>query len=229
MNSTQHNNRKGGFKRKRNQSEDIPESASKIKKRIRDVQRMLRSKDRFSAQAITESKRKLRTLQYELGEKAIDEKEKKMATKYHKVKHFERKKIERKINQTKLLLEKETNEDKKQSIQAELDKWNIKQLYTRHYPKTWAYVSLFPQSNEDDKKSVARKERILGEIKAALEKGDKELKEFNKLHRKSYRDKLIKKGIIVIEPLGDDDDNDIIPKEEKDEESEEDDDDFFEK
>ncbi|RCI05906.1 hypothetical protein CU098_013737, partial [Rhizopus stolonifer] len=37
-------NQKGGFKRNRNQNEDIPESASKIKKRLRDVQRMLRSK-----------------------------------------------------------------------------------------------------------------------------------------------------------------------------------------
>ncbi|KAG1463488.1 hypothetical protein G6F56_005272 [Rhizopus delemar] len=220
-------NQKGGFKRNRNQNEDIPESASKIKKRLRDVQRMLRSKDRFSAQAITEAKRRLRSLQYELGEKTVDEKERKMVNKYHKVKHFERKKVQRKIKQAETSLEKATDSTNKEVLQAQLDEWKIKQLYINHFPKTVAYVSLFPQDNEDDEKSVARKEKVLNGIKAALEKGDKDLKEFSKFYRQKYRDELIKKGIIIIDPVGDEDEE--TTKEEKEEKEEEEEDDFFEK
>lgn len=42
----------------------------------------------MSAQVLTESKRRLRVLEFELGEKMIDEVERAHATKYHKVKHF---------------------------------------------------------------------------------------------------------------------------------------------
>jgi hypothetical protein len=41
-----------------------------------------------SAQVITESKRRLRVLEFELGERTIDEVEKTNNSKYHKVRHF---------------------------------------------------------------------------------------------------------------------------------------------
>lgn len=107
MNRTQQykGNQRSGFKRKRNESGNDEVGASKIRKKMRDMQRLLKNKvkkkakqtfgdtnslqqERLPAQAITESKRKLRALQYELGERLIDEKERKMASKYHKVKHF---------------------------------------------------------------------------------------------------------------------------------------------
>ncbi|CEI87263.1 hypothetical protein RMCBS344292_01680 [Rhizopus microsporus] len=205
----QQQQRQGGFKRKRNNNAEAPESSSKIKKRIRDINRTLnkKNKDTLSAQAIIELKRKLRTLQYELGERVIDDKEQKMATKYHAVKHFERKKTERKINQIEKQLKEENDSEKKKELQ--------------NYPKTVPYVSLYPKGNENDEKSVARKQRILQEIKIALEKGDKSLREFTKSYRDKYREKLIKQGIIIIEPLAED--------EEQQQEGKEDEDDFFEK
>ncbi|KAG1140633.1 hypothetical protein G6F37_008945 [Rhizopus arrhizus] len=228
MNPTQQykGNQKSGFKRKRNESGNDEVGASKIRKKMRDMQRLLKNKERLPAQAITESKRKLRALQYELGERLIDEKERKMASKYHKVKHFERKKVERKIKQKKKSLEEEKEEDKKKKIQADLDELKIKELYIREYPKTVPYVSLYPKENENDEVSVTRKQRILSEIKSALANGDKNLHEFKKSYREKYKQKLIKQGDIVIEPLAEDEEQ---PKEEEKNRIDEDEDDFFEK
>ncbi|CEG68908.1 hypothetical protein RMATCC62417_05072 [Rhizopus microsporus] len=220
----QQQQRQGGFKRKRNNNAEAPESSSKIKKRIRDINRTLnkKNKDTLSAQAIIELKRKLRTLQYELGERVIDDKEQKMATKYHAVKHFERKKTERKINQIEKQLKEENDSEKKKELQVKLEEFKLNMLYIRNYPKTVPYVSLYPKGNENDEKSVARKQRILQEIKIALEKGDKSLREFTKSYRDKYREKLIKQGIIIIEPLAED-------EEQQQQEGKEDEDDFFEK
>ncbi|KAG1231520.1 hypothetical protein G6F68_004808 [Rhizopus microsporus] len=222
----QQQQRQGGFKRKRNNNAEVPESSSKIKKRIRDINRTLnkKNKDTLSAQAIIELKRKLRTLQYELGERVIDDKEQKMATKYHAVKHFERKKTERKINQIEKQLKEENDSEKKRELQVKLEEFKLNMLYIRNYPKTVPYVSLYPKDNENDEKSVARKQRILQEIKTALEKGDKSLREFTKSYRDKYREKLIKQGIIIIEPLAEDEE-----QQQQEEEGKEDEDDFFEK
>ncbi|CEI95687.1 hypothetical protein RMCBS344292_09866 [Rhizopus microsporus] len=222
----QQQQRQGGFKRKRNNNAEVPESSSKIKKRIRDINRTLnkKNKDTLSAQAIIELKRKLRTLQYELGERVIDDKEQKMATKYHAVKHFERKKTERKINQIEKQLKEENDSEKKRELQVKLEEFKLNMLYIRNYPKTVPYVSLYPKDNENDEKSVARKQRILQEIKTALEKGDKSLREFTKSYRDKYREKLIKQGIIIIELLAEDEE-----QQQQEEEGKEDEDDFFEK
>lgn len=107
-----------------------------------------------SAQVITESKRRLRALELELGEKVIDEAERSHATKYHMVKHFgkslfafffckciklnltcnfyfkkERKKLERKVKQAKTALDGESDETKKARLQDKLDEQEIKLLY----------------------------------------------------------------------------------------------------
>jgi hypothetical protein len=42
----------------------------------------------LSAEVLTESKRRLRVLEFDLGERMVDEVERGNATKYHKVKHF---------------------------------------------------------------------------------------------------------------------------------------------
>ncbi|GAA5811607.1 hypothetical protein MFLAVUS_005047 [Mucor flavus] len=216
---------KSTFVRTRNQTEDIPLSASKIKKRIRDVKRTLAKGKNVSAQVITESKRRLRALELELGEKVIDEAERSHATKYHMVKHFERKKLERKVKQAKAALAGESDETKKARLQDKLDEQEIKLLYVLHYPKTIPYVSLFAEENEDDIKSKARREGLLKEIKESLLNGDKDLKLLNKKYREIYKQKLIKRGDLKPEePI--DEGADVIMEDKKKEDVE---DDFFEK
>lgn len=91
------------------------------------------------------------------------------------------------------------------------------------------YVSLYPQENADDSKSVARKDSILKHIKEALLKGDSDLKLFSQHYRNTYKDKMIAKGIIpAIAPAAVDED---VQKDKSSSESEDDEekDDFFEK
>ncbi|RCI05057.1 18S rRNA maturation protein, partial [Rhizopus stolonifer] len=175
------------------------------------------------AQVITESKRRLRALEYELGEKTIDEQERTNASKYHKIKHFERKKAERKVKQAKKDLRENTDETKAPALQAKVDEAEIKLLYTTHFPKTLHYVSLYPTNNQNDETSDARRERVLKDIKESLLNGDKDLSLMQKRYRDEYKEKLIKRG--VIQPLAPVDEEMTEAKQGSDDEK----DDFFEK
>ncbi|KAI9345935.1 hypothetical protein BD770DRAFT_413871 [Pilaira anomala] len=228
---------KSTFVRTRNQANDIPVSASKIKKRIRDVKRTLNKGKHISAQVITESKRRLHALEFELGEKIIDEAERTNSIRYHKVKFLERKKVQRKIKKAKANLAAETDETKKAALQDKLDDLEIKALYINHYPKTLPYASLFAgeteEGDEEDEEQIeedksdknkARQNKILKDIKDSLLNGDKDLELMNKRYREEYKQKLIQRGDIQpVEVI--DEGADVVVKEEKKEEAE---DDFFE-
>ncbi|KAI7905403.1 uncharacterized protein BX663DRAFT_549407 [Cokeromyces recurvatus] len=203
---------------------DGPLSAGKIKKKIRDTQRALR-RPNIEAQVVIELKRRLRALQFDLGERIVDEYERKHATKYHKIKHFERKKTQRKITQTRKALETETDAEKKQKLQQTLEEWQIKLLYVQKYPKTMPYVSLYPKENTDDVKAVERKQKLLEDIRDALKSGDEDLNMMSKKYRNEYKDELIKKG--KIEPV-DSVDVEELQTENTDNAKNEDGDEFFE-
>ncbi|CAO3652521.1 unnamed protein product [Mucor hiemalis] len=221
------------FVKKRNQNGDIPISASKIKKRIRDVKRTLDKGKHVSAQVVTESKRRLRVLEFELGEKIIDEYERGNATKYHAVKHFERKKAERKLKQAAKSLNSETDESKKEALQEKVNNCQINLYYVQHFPKTVHYVSLYPKENGNDPKSSAKREAILKDIKEAVASGDKDFKLMNKRYRSNYKEKLIEKGLIQpVAPI--DEEADSVMKDgnsddESSSDSSDEKDDFFEK
>jgi hypothetical protein len=144
---------------------------------------------------------------------------------------IERKKTERKIRQAKKELAEESDVSKKAKLQEKVDLHELHLLYITHYPKTMPYVSLYPQENANDSKSVARKESILKDIKDALLKGDSDLKLFNQHYRNAYKDKMIAKGIIpAITPVAVDED---VTKDKSgsgtESESEDEKDDFFDK
>ncbi|KAG2198629.1 hypothetical protein INT46_006406 [Mucor plumbeus] len=219
------------FTRNRGSKESIPLSAGKIKKKIRDAHRTINKKD-LPADVITEAKRRLRVLEYDLGEKVIDDHERDNSTKYHMVKHFERKKVQRKIKQAKKAVEEESDLTKKAQLQEKVDEWQVKLLYITNYPKTLSYISLFPQENENDTKSLARKTKLLEEIKKALLDGDKDLTLLKKRYRDSYKEKLIERKLIQPVAPVDIEEIQIEKKKEDDDSSSDDDDnkdDFFEK
>ncbi|KAL9542563.1 hypothetical protein MBANPS3_008550 [Mucor bainieri] len=225
------------FTRNRGSKESIPLSAGKIRKKIRDTQRTISKKD-LAADVLTEAKRRLRVLEYDLGEKIIDDHERDNASKYHKVKHFERKKVERKLKQAKKAFAEASKKSDAtpDSIAAHEEKvkdMEIKLLYTNHYPKTLPYISLFPQANEDDVKSLARKTKLLNEIKQAVADGDKELTSLQKRYRNAYKEKLIQRKIIQPVAPVDIEEMQVDKKEDNDNssgsESDDNQDDFFEK
>ncbi|KAI9486162.1 MAG: hypothetical protein EXX96DRAFT_547870 [Benjaminiella poitrasii] len=198
-------------------------SASKIKKKIRDTQRSL-NRPKIEAQVAIQLKRRLRSFQYDLGERIVDEHERSNASKYHKIKHFERKKIERKLKQVRKSLETETETDKKTELERQLEEFQVKLLYVQKYPKTMAYVSLYPKEETEDVKAVERREKLLKDIREAIKNGDGDLKMMLKRYRDEYKDMLIKKGKIEsVEPV--DDEEMKVEEEAKVEEGDE----FFEK
>ncbi|KAI8641111.1 hypothetical protein BD408DRAFT_389403 [Parasitella parasitica] len=217
-------------------TQSTPLSAGKIKKKIRDTQRTISKKD-LPADVITEAKRRLRVLEFDLGEKIVDEHERENSTKYHKVKHFERKKVQRKLKQSKKAVEEGKPEDELKMAQLEekAKEWQIKLTYVLNYPKTLPYISLFPKENENDSKSLARKTRLLGEIEQALADGDQDLTLLKKRYRDSYKEKLIQRKLIQpvapvdIEAMDIEKKNQDANDSSSDSDSDNNQDDFFEK
>ncbi|KAI8365739.1 hypothetical protein BD560DRAFT_401542 [Blakeslea trispora] len=217
-------------KNDKKKASDALNSSGKIKKKVRDIKRMLNKADKLPAQATIEAKRKLRALEFELGEKMIDDQERAKAAKYHKIKHFERKKVMRKLKQAKKALQENSDETKTAELQSKVDDAEIKLLYTSHFPKSLHYVSLFPSSNEQDPTSSARREKMLNEIKKALLEGDKDLLLLQKRYRDEYKEKLIKRGTIApVAPVDEEMTESKPDKDTTDDSSDEEKDDFFEK
>lgn len=149
---------------------------------------------------------------------------------------IERKKVERKLKQAKKAFQEASKKsDATPDIIAQHDEkvkdMEIKLLYTTHYPKTVPYISLFPQENENDAKSLARKTKLLNEIKQAVADDDTDLIKLQKRYRDAYKEKLIERKIIQpIAPV-DIEEMQVDKKEDNDSSSDGDDnqDDFFEK
>ena len=136
------------------------------------------------------------------------------------------------MKQAKKAVEEENDLTKKAQLQEKVDEWQIKLLYITDYPKTLSYISLFPQENENDTKSLARKTKLLEEIKKALLDGDKDLTLLKKRYRDSYKEKLIERKLIQPVAPVDIEEIQIEKKKEDDNSSSDDDDnkdDFFEK
>ncbi|KAG0164060.1 hypothetical protein DFQ28_010820 [Apophysomyces sp. BC1034] len=186
-----------GSKKSNDNRQDKVDSLGKIKKRIRDTKRVL-SKEATSAVLRVNFERRLKALEYELGEKMIDAKELKMKNKYHKVKHFEKKKVERKLKSAKNKAAEATTESEKKEAQEEVAKLELDSMYITHYPQTKPYVSLFPKENADDAHNMRMREEVRGKIQEIL-KNDGDFEEMHKSYRAQYREALVKAGEILEE------------------------------
>ncbi|CAO3644875.1 unnamed protein product [Cunninghamella blakesleeana] len=215
-------------KKSSNKNAPLPESSSKINKRIRSYKRMLSKRKDLNPNAKIQSERKLIQLQYLYGEKKIDEREKELSKKYHKIKHFESQKVSRKLRKHKKMLEGETDENAKKKIEAKIEDLKVKQNYILYYPRTLPYVSLFPSTDTDESRgSNSVMNEVMDKVKKVMENGQN-FDELKKEYRQSYRQRLIKDGVIEdAKPIIADDDN-KDKEDEKNEEMDEEKDDFFE-
>jgi len=125
----------------------------KIKAALRQTRRLL-SKDKLAADVRTKTERRLKGLEKDLAEAERRKTERTMATRYHKVKFFERQKVVRKINKTKRLLEDCSDKAEKKQLKKALFSLRVDLNYILHYPKSQKYISLFPpevrQGQPDD-------------------------------------------------------------------------------
>ncbi|KAF9262676.1 hypothetical protein L218DRAFT_973478 [Marasmius fiardii PR-910] len=115
----------------------------KIKAAIRQARRLL-AKDRLNADVRVQTERKLKSLEADLTKAEESRKEKTLATRYHKVKFFERQKVCRKIKQLKRKVSEATKDSSENQLQSELFDLRVDLNYILHYPKTKKYISLFP-------------------------------------------------------------------------------------
>jgi len=150
---------------------------------------------------------------------------------------IERKKVERKLKQAKKAFEEGSKKSDAQpaqiaKLQEAVNDMQIKLLYTKNYPKTLPYISLFPQENENDAKSLARKTKLLDEIKQAVADGDEDLRLLQKRYRDAYKEKLIERKLIQpVAPVDIEEMEGIKKDDDSNSSSDSDDnqDDFFEK
>lgn len=141
--STTKQERKNGRKNERTKK-DAPVGVSKIKSALRQTRRFL-AKEGLGADVRIEAERKLKALEGDLVVAETANKERALATRYHKVKFFDRRKLLRKISQTKRQLEDEEISSKvRKARKAELFELRVDLNYVMNYPKLEKYISLYP-------------------------------------------------------------------------------------
>lgn len=124
----------------------IDAGANKIKKRIRDLERLLsRKRDSLPDTIIVEKERTLEALKLELENAKLKTKIKENAKKYHMVRFFERKKALRRYKKAKKVVE-ESKGDKK--AKKDLEEKKIDLCYVVNFPKTEKYIALYPSNEE---------------------------------------------------------------------------------
>jgi len=142
--STSNQGRIKSRKHHRKKPEDAPLGVSKIKSALRQTRRLL-AKEGITADIRVETERKLKALETDLVAAEKANKERALATRYHKVKFFDRQKLLRKIKQTKSRLEEDGVSSKARRARvAELFELRVDLNYVLNYPSMEKYISLFP-------------------------------------------------------------------------------------
>ncbi|KAI5964345.1 uncharacterized protein KGF55_002287 [Candida pseudojiufengensis] len=154
-------------------------SSSKLKKKIRDIERLLKKAEepnsKLPANKKVEYSRALKGLKIELEQSQLNLKQKTNATKYHMVRFFERKKAIRKLKQIRKTFEEVQKTEVKKDIKKvrkQLRHGEIDLLYVVLFPKSEKYISLYPSSNDEDLNDP--------NVKAGLRKTDARRTEFKK-------------------------------------------------
>lgn len=156
---TKINKRRKGMGSSLEMAQYLDAGVNKLKKRIRDIERLLKKKkDILPDTVIIEKERTLDALRMELETAELRSKAKRNVSKYRMIRFFERKKSLRKYKQiAKQLEEDPDNED----LKDKLEKSKIDVCYVVNFPKTEKYIALYPTSSSDiteeqDKTSIRR-------------------------------------------------------------------------
>ncbi|KAL7273813.1 18S rRNA maturation protein [Rhizina undulata] len=144
-------------------------STSTLKKKIRDVERLLKKSSRpLSATVRSESERALEAYKHELKHAQSSFRDQKIAKKYHMVRFFERQKAIRRLRKLQRSLTTPIPDDA--TLKAQILNAQIDLNYTLHYPKGEKYISLFKDPTAESKMSEKR-ELIRKEIAQQMERG----------------------------------------------------------
>ncbi|GMM55109.1 Efg1 protein [Maudiozyma humilis] len=143
---------------------------NKIKKRIRDIERLLlKKKDILPDTVLLEKERTLDALRLELENSEMNQKAKKYASKYHMVRFFERKKALKKYNQLLKKIET-TKDDEREDFNKRLHERKVDVCYVVNFPKTEKYVSLYPTTTETENKEESKSDIKRKTVRELIEK-----------------------------------------------------------
>ncbi|CDO91953.1 unnamed protein product [Kluyveromyces dobzhanskii CBS 2104] len=153
----------------------IGAGANKIKKQIRNVERLLQKRrDVLPDTVIVEKERMLEGLKYELKEAELRQIGRRNAKKYHMVRFFERKKALRRYKQAskKLIADPENKK-----LQKELRECAIDLCYVVNFPRLSKYIAIYPNAaangedaSEDVQKGTEGTNGKRGEFRALVGK-----------------------------------------------------------
>ncbi|QEU58653.1 Efg1 [Kluyveromyces lactis] len=150
----------------------IGAGANKIKKQIRNVERLLQKRrDVLPDTVIVEKERMLEGLKFELKEAELRQIGRKNAKKYHMVRFFERKKALRRYKQAS---KKVIADPENKRLQKELRDCTIDLCYVVNFPRLSKYIALYPTGSPDAKE-------LSEEVKKGLDSTDAKRTEFRNL------------------------------------------------
>ncbi|KAJ5581923.1 hypothetical protein N7535_000543 [Penicillium sp. DV-2018c] len=140
-------------------------SVNELKKRIRDVKRLLNKADKLSADTRIVQERALAGYEQDLADELARRERSQLISKYHFVRFLDRKTANKEL---KRLIRREKEEDLDPKEKARLaEKIHICQVnlnYTIYYPLTEKYISLYPKTDGKpdtaESKSEAQKKDI---------------------------------------------------------------------
>lgn len=160
-------------------AESMGSGSAKIKKKIRDIERLLKKNSKLPADKKIEYERALKALKVELQNSQVQNKAKVISKKYHMVRFFEKKKAVRKLKN----LRKEFEEISKTEVRKDIKKarkqlkhGEIDLAYVILFPKTEKYISLYPSPNDEDQtdpnviKGLKKTEERRREFRKSVEK-----------------------------------------------------------
>ncbi len=157
----------------------------KIKAALRQTRRLL-AKDKLAADVRVATERRLKSLEGDLARAEQARIERTLATRYHKIKFFERQKVLRKLAQAQRKLDGEGDggealgKKERRRLEKQVGELRVDLNYVLHYPKAKKYISLFPpearkggdgeggndeEMDEDEEKGKAETDRQREEIR----------------------------------------------------------------
>ncbi len=161
--------RRGGRKERRRSAHGKVESkaskkgSSSLGSRIRGLQRTLaHSGESMSAAARKEKEEEIASLRALSEDRKRRERERTLAKKYHMVKFFERRKLERRLQALKQ--QEERKKVSKEDVEAKRKALEDDLFYVANFPKDIPYVALFPSGGHDDE-SRAKVEKLRKRIR----------------------------------------------------------------
>lgn len=182
----------------------LAHGSSGIRKKMRDITRLLQ-RDNLAADIRIANERALKTLKLELQKVQGDQKERKFAQKYHKVRFFERKKAIRFYIKSKKsvdalneqIAEIEANEDKeagrelKKQLKKEKRVFGHSQIdlaYVLNFPKNEKYIALYATN-------TTPVEKLPKKAQAGIKASNERKEEFKKLFAEQLNEGTLEVGL----------------------------------